>query len=76
MFNNPTFMDEDKATKEPCQIGFTLGEMDSETGQGFIEAHLYDAAFDFWDKYRQYGGMQNARAADRLEGIYRFGKIN
>lgn len=74
LFNNPTFMDEDKATKEPCQIGFTLGEMDSETDQGFIEAHLYDTAFDFWDKYRQFGGKQNACELDRLEGIYRFGK--
>lgn len=76
LFNNPTFMDEDKATKEPCQIGFTLGEMDSETGQGFIEAHLYDTAFDFWDKYRQFGGKQNASKTDRLEGIYRFGMTN
>ena len=76
LFNNPTFMDEDKATKEPCQIGFTFGEMDSLTGHGYIEAHLYDAAFDFWDKYRQFGGNQNSSAADRLDGIYRFGEIN
>ncbi len=71
-FNTPTFMNEDSRTKEPCQIGFTIGEMDTDTGSGLIEAHIYDAAFRFWDIYRQYGGAGNPHEDDRINGIYRY----
>lgn len=71
-FNTPTFMNEDSRTKEPCQIGFTIGEMDTDTGSGLIEAHIYDAAFRFWDLYRQYGGAGNPDERDRINGIYRY----
>ena len=71
-FNTPTFMNEDSRTKEPCQIGFTIGEMDTETGRGLIEAHIYDAPFKFWDLYRQYGGSTNLNETDRINGVFKF----
>ena len=70
-FNNPTFMDQEQKTHDPCQIGFTIGEMDTETGTGLIEAHIYDSAFNFWDKYYHYGGTIN-NEENRKKGIFVF----
>ena len=70
-FNTPTFMNEDSRTREPCQIGFTIGEYDTDMKKGIIEAHTYDSAFDIWDLYRQYGGESNSEE-NRLRGIFEF----
>lgn len=70
-FNNPAFMDQDQKTHDPCQIGFTIGEMDTVTGTGLIEAHIYDSAFNFWDKYYHYGGTINQKE-NRQKGIFVF----
>lgn len=70
-FNNPAFMDQERDTHDPCQIGFTIGELDTETGEGLMEAHIYDPAFSFWDKYYHYGGSIN-KAENRKRGVFVF----
>lgn len=68
----PTSMSRDERDKSPCQIGFLIGEYDTETSSGLIEAHSYDPFSNIWDKYRQIGGKMNKVLDDRIHGIYRF----
>lgn len=67
----PTSMSRDEGDKSPCQIGFLMGEFDTATSTGLIEAHFYDPFSDMWDKYRQIGGFKNPEV-NRIHGEYHF----
>lgn len=69
---SPTSMSREEKTKAPCQIGFLIGELDTDKLEGVIEAHFFDPFSNMWDKYRQIGGVRNSNLDDRINGIMRF----